>query len=86
MIESIRSALKSLEIEEYRLTDEKTETTELFFVKKELDMLRTTSTRSFRLTVYRNFEHEGQKCKGESDVTISEGMKEKDILNAVRDA
>ena len=86
MIERIKAILGELGIEEYKLEECRTESAELFFIKKELDLHRTTSIRECRLTVYRNFDHDGEKCKGESVATISAGMNDNEIRKVATEA
>ena len=86
MVEKIKKILKELEIREYKLAEYQTESAELFFIRKELDVHRTTCIRYCRVTVYSDFEHDGEKCKGESVVSISADMNEDEIRKAVKDA
>ncbi len=56
MIERIRSALERCGISMWRINERVDETTELFFVKKQLDTRRTKDARKYEVTVFRDVE------------------------------
>ncbi len=61
-------------IDEYRIIEVKTTSTELFFVKDELQMNRGKDVTDIDVTVYKNFEENGKKYKGSSNTKISPTM------------
>lgn len=86
MLESILKAVKKNGIEEYRIIRRKTENAELYFIKKELDMRRMKSLCTYKVTVYRDFEKDGEKMRGMADIQISPEMDEETIEKKLADA
>lgn len=70
MIELILEALKANNIETYLIEDGKEEIAELFFIKKNLDMRRSENTHTSYVTVYRDFEKDGTKFRGNAGFTV----------------
>ena len=86
MLESILKAVKKNGIEEYRIIRRKTENAEFYFIKKELDMRRMKSLCTYKVTVYRDFEKDGEKMRGMADIQISPEMDEETIEKKLADA
>lgn len=61
-------------IDEYRIIEVKTTSTELFFIKDELQMNRGKDVYDIDVTVYKNFEENGNKFKGSSNTKLSPTM------------
>ncbi len=61
-------------VDEYLITETKTSSTELFFIKDELQMNRGKDVEHITVTVYRNFEEDGKKFKGSSKTKLSPTM------------
>lgn len=70
MTELILDALKANNIDTYLIEDNKEEIAELFFIKKNLDMRRTENTNTSYVTVYRDFEKDGEKFRGDAAFTV----------------
>ena len=70
MIELILEALKANNIETYLIEDGKEEIAELFFIKKNVDMRRAENTHTSYVTVYRDFEKDGVKFRGNAGFTV----------------
>jgi len=70
----IIEALKKLEIKEYIINEKVTETAELFFVKKSLDVRRMKDSHLYQVTLYREFMQGEKKCKGNAVATVYPGM------------
>ena len=70
MTELILDALKANNIDTYLIEDNKEEIAELFFIKKNLDMRRTENTHTSYVTVYRDFEKDGEKFRGDAAFTV----------------
>lgn len=71
-MKNIISLLKSKKnIDEYRIISFHEHSTELFFIKEELQMNRAKDVDKINLTVYKNFEIENNKFKGSSTVRIN---------------
>lgn len=73
MRDLIIEILKEKEIPVYCVCDGLRESAELFFIGKNIDLTREKKARELRLTVYRDFEREGQKYRGSSSVYIYPG-------------
>ncbi len=86
MIDIIRNALDVCGVSEYRINDISIETSELFFVRKKLDLRRINESRTWSVTVYREFQHEEQRCKGYTSVTVHYGMTGDEVEKMIRDA
>jgi len=61
-------------VDEYTITEIKTSSTELFFIKEELQMNRGKDIEEIVVTVYRNFEEDGKKYKGSSTTKLDPTM------------
>ena len=85
MLDIILSSVKELGIENYIITEIKSESAELFFIKKELDMRRMCDTVKYTVTVYRDFEANGAKMRGSSDVSFCPGMTKDEVLASLQD-
>jgi len=87
MIKNIIELLESKKnVDEYKITETKTTSTELFFVKEELNMTRGKDVSHINLTVYRNFEKEGKEFKGSSNTKVSPTMSLEEIGKKVDNA
>lgn len=73
-------------VDEYKITEINTTSTELFFIKDELNMSRGKNVTHINLTVYRNFDIEDKKYKGSSTTKISPTMSLEEISNKVDNA
>ncbi len=86
MLNRILDALKALSIENYLLEERRSETAELFFIRKKLDMRRIKDITDYSATVYRDFELDGHAMRGSSSAQIFPGMGDEDIRTALKDA
>lgn len=86
MKDLIVSVLEKCDVKEYLINEITQESAELFFVKKTLDMKRAKKVTSYKVTVYREFEKNGKKCKGSSFFKLFPGMEEAEIKDAVESA
>ena len=87
MIKNIIELLESKNnVDEYKITETKTTSTELFFIKDELNMTRGKDVLHINLTVYRNFEKDGKKFKGSSNTKVSPTMTLEEISKKVDNA
>ncbi|XMB67469.1 metallopeptidase TldD-related protein [Mycoplasmatota bacterium zrk1] len=83
MISRIVSILKSVKNDGWLINDTLTESIELFFVKKDLDMNRGKKVHHINVTVYVDFLEDGTKYKGSSTTKISPTMSEEEIKDAL---
>ena len=86
MIDRIIAAFKTAGIKEYRITETKKETAELFFVKKRLDMRRSNNCHSFDVTVFNRFEKNGKAMRGFTDIRVFPGTSEEELVKKLKDA
>lgn len=86
MIDKIINSLARLNISEYLINDVQTESAELFFVKKKLDVHRTKNVRKYSVTVYRDFKKNDKHFKGDTNVSIYSTMSDADIDKILNDA
>ena len=74
MRDIILKALGELNIPVYQIEISEERSAELFFIKKTLDMRRIKSAVHCAVTVYRDFEADGETFRGSSQAQIFEGM------------
>ena len=86
MKEKILASLKRLNIEEYVINITSYKSAQMFFVKKSLDSKRAENTKTYNVNVYRSFDKDGQKMKGNSSVYVYNGMTEEEIDESLRRA
>lgn len=86
MLRRIKGLLEALDINEYKIIETKTDSNELFYVKKDLDMERTKTVQHFKVTVYKNIEQDGIKYTGSSEFNIHPTMEDEEIRKAINDA
>ena len=79
MKEKILASLKRLNIEEYVLKITQYKSAQMFFIKKSLDTKRAENTIAYNVNVFRSFEKNGKKMKGNSSVHIYNGMNDNEI-------
>ena len=76
----------SAAVDEWLIGDRKTESAELFFVGKNLDMNRKKNVHHIKVTVYKNFEQDGNKYKGSASTLISPAMSEAEAAAKIEQA
>ncbi len=86
MISRIQKALADSKIASYRINCNKSESAEMFFIKKEKDMLRSTEVTEYSVTVYRDFEVNGVKMRGHAVTIIFPDMEDNEISKAINNA
>lgn len=86
MIDLIITALREKNIDIYRINSSRTETAELFFIKKNLDMRRMKNTELAVVTVYRDFEKDGKKFRGFTEAQIFPDMSKEEIAEKLDSA
>ena len=86
MIDIILSVLNKLEIENYIINDTQTESVELFFIKKILDMRRCKDVHTYDVTVFNDFEKDNDKKRGSSSAIIHPSMTQKEVKVALLEA
>ncbi len=86
MIALIQKALEKEKISLWRITEEKAQCAELYFIRKKLDMPRMKDTVRFAAVVYRDFEQDGKACRGSSTALIPQGAGEEEVRKKLQDA
>ena len=83
MIEKILSALMALNIETYAVSETQTQSAEAFFVRRRLDLQRSTRLTDYSVTVCRPFERDGARMLGSCAVPVYPGMDEDELREAL---
>ncbi len=86
MLDRIISILRSEGIQTWRATESVSETAELYFIKKKLDIPRIKKMDQFVVTVFHDFELAGKKFRGESNALLSPGMTDEEIAERLKSA
>lgn len=86
MINKIINTLKSEGIEKYLINKTDKSSSELFFIKKRLDVRRTKKITDYNVIVYRDIEKEGEKLRGSASVSIFPTMTDGEIKRTLKDA
>lgn len=87
MIKTIKEVLSNIKgIDGWKINEEKGESSELFFVKQELDMNRGKKVHKYKVTVYKNFEIGDDKFTGSSTINISPNMDVNEIKEDIEEA
>lgn len=74
MVNNIVKALELSGVSLYKIKEYKAESVELFFVKSDLDMNRKKQVTNYEVTIYKDYEEDEQKYRGESKVEIYPNM------------
>ncbi len=86
MTDLIKKALRENGIAHYLIQVTQKQSAELFYIKKEIDMVRGTDTEDCAVTVYCDFEAEGKPMRGSATAVIYPDMNEAEIGTALREA
>lgn len=86
MIESIRQALEKEKISVYSIRQTVTESAELFYIRRDLDLRRLKDQAQWDVSVYRDFEKDGKAMRGLSNVTIYPEMDPETVEKKLADA
>lgn len=76
----------SFKIDGFKIMETKIIASELFFVKKGLDMYRTKNVHNFNITIYKNFNEEDIEYTGSSSAIIHPTMGDEEILLVIKEA
>lgn len=87
MLDKIKRQLETISgIDEWKILEHKTESKELFYVRKDCDMNRRKEVTHYEVEVFHNFEEQGEKLKGSSLVKLSPTMEESEIKEILEEA
>ena len=86
MIEKILAALRAEHIDTYSINETQSQSVECFFVRKNMDLKRSTDLTDYSVTVFRSLERDGKALLGSSNLPVYPGMEEAELRAAIRDA
>lgn len=86
MIEKIKAALAAENIGVWYVTETSSRSAETFFVRKNMDLKRTTSLTDYSVDVFRELERDGARLLGSSSVPVYPGESVEEIRAALRGA
>ncbi len=78
--------LKELNIENYIITEKKTESVELFFIKKKLDMRRMKNVEKVSIAVFKDMTEGERKLRGRADILLTSSMTDSEIIEKIKGA
>lgn len=86
MIEQIIQSLNKNSIEHYLINETTEHSTELFFIKKNLDMRRSKDVTKYEVTIYSDFVKNDVKMRGFATCSIYPGMSDEELSKKLSDA
>lgn len=87
MIERIKAILDKLDgINDWKIIESFSEDNEFFFVGKNLDMNRAKEVKRYLVTVYRDFEEDGEKYRGSASAKIHPTMLDEEIKGILEES
>lgn len=86
MINKIIEILRSEGIEKFLINKTEKSSSELFFIKKKLDVRRSKNITDYNVTVYRDVEKDGEKLRGSAAVGIFPTMTDDEITEKLKEA
>lgn len=86
MTERILNALKKCGIDTWQITVIEEESSELFFIKKEMDMQRRKNVRTAEVVVFREFTEGEQRFQGTASVQVQDSQTQEELCKLFQDA
>ncbi|MCM1055710.1 MAG: metallopeptidase TldD-related protein [Bacteroides sp.] len=86
MISKIIDILRSEGIEKYLVNKTERSSSELFFIRKDIDVRRTKDVTLYGVTVYRDLTKDGEALRGSAGADIFPSMTEEEIRQKLKDA
>lgn len=86
MMTRIEAILKKNQIAAYLITGERSETVELFFVKKVLDMRRMKDVTKYTVTVYKDFTKDEKAMRGSATTYLYSSMTDEEMEEVLLEA
>ncbi len=86
MINKITEILKTEGIEKYLINQTEKSSSELFFIKKKLDVRRAKNITDYKVTVYRDFEKDGENLTGSAAADIFPTMADEEVREKLIEA
>ena len=84
MIERLTSILSHMGIGDYLIREKQTESCELYYIRRELDVARSVDSLDVSVRVYRSFSENGVEYRGSGEVLIFESMSDEEIEQKLR--
>ncbi|MCQ2523640.1 MAG: metallopeptidase TldD-related protein [Lachnospiraceae bacterium] len=78
--------LKEAGVNEFQIVDTFEESSEMFFVKKKLDMRRMKNVEKIVIAIYKEMEEDGKKLKGRADVIGNPYMSDEEWTDKIKAA
>ncbi|MCR4960303.1 MAG: hypothetical protein K6A74_02535 [Lachnospiraceae bacterium] len=85
-MERIERILKECGIETYLIRKIRRESTELFYIKKKLDLRRITDVADMTVCIFKDVEKDGAKLRGRNDIIVDESMTDDEIREKIKAA
>ena len=85
-MDQIIEALKKAQVSVWRLTRTRTRAAELYFIRKKLDIPRFTETEEIRAEIFRDFEEDGKKYRGSTEIYFEPGLTSEETQKKIRSA
>lgn len=82
----ILDTLRSEGVEKYLITKTEKSSSELFFIKKKLDVRRSKNVTDYNVIIYRDIEKDGTKLRGSAGADIFPSMTEEEIKEKLKEA
>lgn len=76
--------LQKAGVKEFQVIETIEDSTEMFFVKKKLDMRRMKNTDKIEIAIYKEMEEDGKKLKGRADIIGSPFMTDEEWLEKIK--
>lgn len=86
MIQVITEALHACRITTYFIVQTRKTSAQLFFIRRDLDTVRSTDVTQYAVTVYRDMERDGKTLTGSASCVIAEGMDAEEIRQRLEQA
>lgn len=86
MIDRIKKALELSGVNRYKIVENKADSVELFFIKKDLDMNRKKDVTQYEVVVYKRFKVDDTEYMGEASVKVYQTMTIEEMTELFRGA
>lgn len=86
MIDKIKKALELSGVKKYKIVENKADSVELFFIKKDLDMDRKKDVTQYDVVVYKRFKVDDMNYMGEASVKVYQTMTLEEMVQLFRGA
>ena len=84
MIDRLRAILSRAGIGDYLIREKRTDSRELYFIRRELDIARSVDSHDISVRLYRTFSENGAEYRGSGEVLIFASMTDEEIEEKLR--